>query len=341
MKSKKSFYIILFGIITTLIIIGFGYGYNQYSHLIKADVRSPHQVKEIKIEPGDSIFVIGDKLKNEDLITSNWRFYWELFKNGDWGLLQPGTYIISTDKTINDIIEIFKSGVSEEQKIVIKEGSSIEDIDNDLVETGLISEGDFIELDQPKLYSKKYQFISNNQDSLEGFLFPDTYYVSTDDFQPDQLIEKMLETFKGKVFSQFKDEKLPKKIRNFNELIILSSIVEKEASYFMDKRLVAGVFINRLEKGMLLQACSTVNYLLDDPKDILSLEDTSIESDYNTYKYSGLPPTPIANPSLNSIKASLNPSNTDFLYFLSDSEGKIYYARNSAEHQLNKDKYLR
>jgi UPF0755 protein len=339
--DKRAVYILLTGLIVTLLIVAFGFGYNQFKNQIKADVETGYQVKELKINQGQSVFEIADKLNQADLINSNLYFYWKLFISGSWGSLQSGEYLIDSDSNYEEIIEILTKGSSDQKKVVIKEGWRIEDIDSYLASLGLIERKEFIKADEPENYSNQYSFIDTNSKTLEGYLFPDTYYVLTaNDFDPNQLINKMLENFNRRVYLNYQNEELPNQIKTFHQLVTLASLVEKEADSYKDRRLVAGIFIKRLKKDMLLQACSSVNYLFSEPKQILSLDDIAINSEYNTYKQKGLPPTPIASPSLNSIKASLNPKASNYFYFLSDKDGKIYYAGTAKEHEQNKERYL-
>ena len=124
------------------------------------------------------------------------------------------------------------------------------------------------------------------------------------------------------------------------ELLKLASIIEKEAKNNSQKKIIAGIFYNRLKIDMPLQSCATIQYILPERKEILSEEDTKNDSPYNTYLYAGLPPTPISNPGADSIDAVFDPENTDYLYFLHDSAGEIHYAVTYEEHQKNIEKYL-
>ncbi len=339
--NRKSIYIILGGIVIALLIIAFGYGYSSYQASVSADVANSYQVKQVKIDSGESVFSIASKLESSEIIDSKLLFYWKLFVTGSWSKLKPGDYLIANSKDIDQIIEILARGSSDQVKLVIKEGMTIEQIDSLLFDEGLIEkQGEFSNLDNPKLYSSDYQFVSKKIKSLEGYLYPDTYYVLNDSFEPSQLMVKMLDNFDLKVYQKYGQVRLPDQIDNFYQLIKLASIVEKEANTYQDRRVVSGIFIKRLERNMLLQACSTVNYLLDEPKTILELEDISLDSKYNSYLYKGLPPTPISNPSLSSVEATLDYQQTDYLYFLSDENGKIYYSQTNKEHNLKKDRYL-
>jgi UPF0755 protein len=188
-------------------------------------------------------------------------------------------------------------------------------------------------------YRKKYKFIPAKAKNLEGYLFPDTYYVLRD-FKASQLVEKMLAVFDKKIYQIYGDLDLPKQLDDFDQTVIFASIIEKEANDYEDKRIVVDIFLKRLGNNIPFQACSTVNYLLDEPKPVLSRTDISIDSKYNTYLYKGLPPGPICSPGEDSIRSIYSRKDTDFWFFLSDKDGNIYFSKDNQEHERKKDKYL-
>lgn len=173
-------------------------------------------------------------------------------------------------------------------------------------------------------------------ENLEGTLFPETYFFIIDD-TPNTVIEKLTTTFEEKIDEHFKSKQ---KEKTFRDVLILASIVEKEVRGETDKKIVAGIFQNRLKIGMALQADSTLVYVTG--RDSLSLTTADLKSEnlYNTYKYKGLPPTPIGNPGIESIEAVLNPTPNDYLYFLTDKSGDVYYAKTFEDHKKNRVNYL-
>lgn len=170
-----------------------------------------------------------------------------------------------------------------------------------------------------------------------GYLFPDTYYVSTETTL-SQLIETMRENFDHKT--------APLNIEanthdlTAHEVIILASIVEREADTMQSKRTVAGILLKRLDADMPLQVDAAFEYLLGKTSAELTVEDLALDSPYNTYVYRGLPPTPIANPGVDSIQAVLDPNETPYLYYLTGADGHFYYAETFEEHVGNKRRYL-
>jgi UPF0755 protein len=171
--------------------------------------------------------------------------------------------------------------------------------------------------------------------SLEGYLFPDTYNVWKDQL-PDGLIRKQLRTFAGKVIIPYEDERKASGM-TWHEVLTLASIVEAEVDTPEDRAHVASVFLNRLRDGMRLQSDATIDYVVGEGRSRATAEDLQLDSPYNSYRRDGLPPGPINNPGLDAITAVLNPAAADDLFFLTDEEGKVYYAQTLEEHQRNRE----
>jgi UPF0755 protein len=170
---------------------------------------------------------------------------------------------------------------------------------------------------------------------MEGYLFPDTYRVYKDQL-PDALLRKQLEEFALQT-SGFEGVAASQK-RTLPDVVILASIVEKEAATDADRSIVAGIFMHRLDEGMRLQSDATLNYVLQTGRSQLTYDEIENTSPYNTYRYEGLPPGPISNPGKASLDAALHPAQTDYLFFLSDAQGKTYFARTLEEHAQNRIK---
>ncbi len=175
--------------------------------------------------------------------------------------------------------------------------------------------------------------------SYEGFIFPDTYRVYKD-AKPKDILQKVFENLENKITPEMRAE-IKKQDKSFFEILTMASIVEKEAPDAGSMAKVADIFWRRLNMKWALQSCATVNYITGKTTPAVSLEDTQIDSPYNTYKYRGLPPGPIANPSLTAIKAVIYPEKNDYWYFLSDNEGNIYYSKTLEQHNIYKARYLK
>ena len=179
------------------------------------------------------------------------------------------------------------------------------------------------------------KFISlAQQKNKEGYLFPNTYFLLPQ-MSESEVIDIMNEEF-NKFWTKERQERLQQINKPLRDIIILASIVEKEAVADSERPIIAGVFLNRLSKGMRLESCSTVLYAMGINKERLSFEDLKFDSPYNTYKYKGLPPGPICNPGAKAIDAVLYPQVTDSLYFVSKGNGTHYFSSTFEQHVKNK-----
>lgn len=172
--------------------------------------------------------------------------------------------------------------------------------------------------------------------SLEGYLYPDTYRVWKDEL-PNALFDKQLSEFNQK-FGDATVGPQSAPLKTLDDVVILASIVEAEVTANTDRAIVAGIFLNRLRIGMALQTDASLSYLHGSNRAQATAEDLASESLYNTYKYRGLPPGPVGNPGEASMNAVLHPKKTDYLYFLTDKNGKVYYAKTLEEHAANRAK---
>jgi UPF0755 protein len=164
--------------------------------------------------------------------------------------------------------------------------------------------------------------------SVEGFLFPDTYVVAKG-LSAEQIVSIMIDRFFEELrnldFEGYSDEKL-------GQVVIIASLVEREAKIDSERPLIAAVFYNRLAKGKRLESCATVQYILGKTKERLLFSDLQVDSPYNTYLHSGLPPGPISNPGAKSIQAALFPADVDYLFFVSKRDGSHYFSTTYREH---------
>lgn len=173
--------------------------------------------------------------------------------------------------------------------------------------------------------------------SSEGYLFPDTYFFFPNVSHPE-VVKVMKDNFSKKV--ETITLKIASSSKSFKEIITMASIIEDEAITTEDRRIVSGILWKRLKLKMPLQVDATFKYINGKGTFDLTQDDLALDSPYNTYKYAGLPPTPINNPGLDSIRAAIEPTQTKYLYFISDKKGKIYYAEDFEGHQRNRELYL-
>jgi UPF0755 protein len=186
----------------------------------------------------------------------------------------------------------------------------------------------------PKFNKEEFLSIAAGK---EGRLFPDTYFFPPD-IKAAQVVKALEDNFENRITT------IASEIESFgrplNEVLIMASLLEEEARTAESRRRIAGILWRRLEIGMPLQVDAVFNYIMGKNTYQLTLDDLAIDSPYNTYRYKGLPPGPITNPGLDSIRAAIHPIPSDYLYYLSDREGNMHYAVTHEEHVRNKAKYL-
>ncbi|MDF2927865.1 endolytic transglycosylase MltG [Anaerospora sp.] len=286
----------------------------------------------IIIKQGMSANEIAALLRQQGLIknTTLFRMYvhWSGFSNS----LQAGEYTFTPDMNMPKMITMLAKGEVSYSQITIPEGLTIEQI------AALLESKQIANAAKFKAAAKDYQpFAYIDADTRvgykpEGFLFPDTYRVPRG-IKEEELLQFMVSEFDRNFTPQMR-EKAKKQGLTIREVMILASLVEKEARIEKDRPVIAGVFLNRIRQAMPLQSCATIQYLLGYPKAELTIKDTEIPSPYNTYLNMGLPPGPIANAGTASIMAVLEPALTDYLYFVADNEGVHHFSKTYDEHLI-------
>ncbi len=278
------------------------------------------KVVDVFIPKGSSPHKIAQILKDSDVISSTKLFLF-LVKIKDYSTkLQAGLYEFNKKDSSFTILNKLKNGDSKNIKVIIPEGFNIKQIANVLSENGICNENKFIEL--------------ATSQNLEGYLFPNTYMLLPQ--MDEQEVIKIMNDEFNKFWTEENEERLKQINKSKKDVIILASIVEKEAVDDKERPIIAGIFINRLSKGIRLESCATVLYAMGINKERLSLEDLKFESPYNTYRNKGLPPGPICNPGAKSIDAVLNPIITENLYFVSKGNGTHYFSSTFEQHIKNK-----
>jgi len=324
---------ISFTLLITVFIIAVFSGCNVSKLTEAVDLNNENEVL-FTVPKGASTKRITTLLKENELIKSEFGFK-ELSKElGADGKMKAGDYMISQSMTSEEIILKLQSGkvYVETLKVTIPEGYELDQIISRLVEAGLGDEELFKEAIGMEFDYKFLEGIEVSPTYLEGFLFPATYDIKKGTSEK-QVINLLLSTFN----SIFKDEyylRAYKLDMSVNEIITLASIIEREAKLDVERQTISSVFHNRLIKGRALQSCATIQYALGERKERLFNKDLEIESPYNTYKYEGLPPGPIASPGEKSIYASLYPEDTDYLYFrtTSKNDGSHHFSKTFDEH---------
>lgn len=284
----------------------------------------------VKISEGMSTSEIADILEAKEVIASSLKFRIVSRLRSYDGQMKPGTYVFYTGMNDEDVFAKLLSGEKYLIRFTIPEGFGVKEIAERLYSLDLIDKEDFLKAAEdfaPYGYMRKHK---NVRYAAEGFLFPETYSIESD--TPIEDILKMMSGEFDKRLTPAMREKAQELGLSLYDLTTLASLVEREVRYPEDRAIVAQVFLKRLKMNMPLQTDASLQYLLDEPKEDLTIEDTEIDSPYNTYKNIGLPPGPIANPGMDSIEAVLNPANTDYLYFVADRQGHNHYSNTYDEH---------
>ena len=291
----------------------------------------PYKEDLFTIEEGETLKTISQSLKEEGFIKSSNLFYISLYLSNNPKAIKAGVYQLNSEMGNQKIINQIIKGETATEKITIVEGWTISEIASYLEDKGLFEKEAFISLANSNEFTNEFEFLKYKPKNinLEGYLFPDTYYVEKND-TPEIIIRKMLSNFENKVWNGINDKE------NFYNILILASILEKEVTTFYDKQLVTDILLKRLEIGMALQLDATVIYANN-----LEVFDLEIDSPYNTYKYPGLPIGPISNPGTESIEAALNPIKNNYWYYLSTKDGTTIFSKTFEEHKMNKNIYLR
>jgi UPF0755 protein len=302
-----------------------------------------NSIKTISIENGDNALVVGEKLSKAGIISGKYYFAWYLWLNNKLHSIVAGVYEFPKGMPIPEAALIVTGGetVPMRVKVTFPEGWTMKKYAERLNASGL-SGDDFLKIaEKPdKILKGQYEFLDNvpADATLEGFLFPDTYYFSNQ-ATGEEIVKKMLDTFSLKVFNIIYED-VKSQNKSFYDVMIMGSIVEGEVRNASDRKTVSGLFWNRIASGMLLQSDATLEYALGTNKFQHSISETKIDSPYNSYQNKGLPPGPVSNPGLASIQAALHPNQTDYVYFLSDPKtGKTVFAKTYEQHLANKAQY--
>lgn len=277
------------------------------------------------IKKGEGVKKISTNLKRQNLIKSALFFQAYLFVKGKLSIIKAGKYELSPAMNIPEIAAILSSGQVLKEKITIIEGWNLYDIGNYLEKKKIVKSENFVK------YAK--------EKNLEGYLFPDTYEISSED-GIKEITAKMKTNFENKLTSKLRKEIADQK-KTIPEIITMASLIEKEVRTMKHKKIVSGILWKRLKYNMPLQVDATINYITGKKTTKISKNETKIDSPYNTYKYLGLPPGPICNPGLESIIAAIYPEKTQYWYYLSAPDGTTYFSKTLKEHNINKAKYLK
>lgn len=325
-KNKPTLRVIIKGVISMVIILATIFtGLYWYTANLNKPAQDFPVGKPITIERGMNVRDIAEVLEQDGVVKSATLLYYSLVFFYEPTDIKASTYLFNESLTTFAVAERLTKG----------------DFDTDLIRfthfegervTQLASRASTVLKNFDSL-----NFIEKATD-LEGKLFPDTYFIPVD-YTDEELLTLMLDTFTEKT-ADLKVE-IENHPLSLEDILVLASIIEREANSVESKRLVSSVLQNRLAIDMPLQADASIEYVLNKTLVELTPEDLRIDSPYNTYLNLGLPPTPIGNPGLDAIMAVLEPAESEYYYYITDEEGEFHYSKTYSEHLVNIERYLR
>ncbi len=306
------------------------------------------------IERGQNLFQISGNLEKQ-VIKDRFSFNLYVFLKGGAGRLQAGEYAFNPSMSIARIADKIISGDVAKETILIPEGWNLKDIAWYLENKGMFQAEELFELvgfplidyshnsdlSELKDFSSDHDFLTDKPKNigLEGYLFPDTYEIKRNS-SLEEIVRKILDNFGKKLSGELREE-IKRQEKTIFEIITIASLIEKEVKTPEEKKIVSGILWKRLKNKIPLQVDATINYITGKKTTKVLIQETKIDSPYNTYKYGGLPLGPICNPGIESIISALYPESSEYSYYLSTSEGETLFSKTLEEHNLKKAQYLK
>lgn len=363
-SKNVSSYLTLFIVLALLLVIIIGAVYAFFyirGGLQPVDEDSTETI-EISIDQGHSAGDIGDLLEDQGIVKNGTMFelYLRLNSISDY---QAGTYEMSPAMDFEQIARTLETGTIYQEvlhRVTIPEGYTVEEMSVQLESNLPVAADDFMALmnddafieeligEYPEMLTDEI-LAEDVKYPLEGYLYPATYDITSEEPDLRQLVRNMLDATYQNSYSlytsvpeysiEFEGESIE---LTFHQFLTFSSLIEEEATSLADRSRIASVFLNRLSinPSMPLQTDPTVLYALGEHQEVVLYEDLEVDDPYNTYLNTGLTPGPIASPGVESIQSVLNPSNTNYFYFLADSEGTNHFAETYEEHLANIEEYI-
>lgn len=338
---KKSRMIIV--IIAAVILIAAAAGFAVYSSGLGAAEPGNTDAITVEIPSGSGASAIIDILDDQGLVKNKTaaKIY---IRFAGYDSLQANNYIFNKDMTLKEILEAINTGdfnYLSKNAFTIIEGATVPQAAESIAENMPFTAADLLKKWSDKEYLRqlieKYWFLTDEilQEDilfpLEGYLYPETYFVTTDEPTEEEITEMLLD-MTDQVLTQRKD-KIADMDMTVHEFLSLASIVENESLFEKDRPIIAGVFLNRLAKDMPLQSDITVLYAMQEKRVDVTYKDLEIDSKYNTYMYAGLPIGPVCSPSAAAMDDLISYEKTDYLYFFATEDGEVIYSKTLAEHE--------
>ncbi len=292
---------------------------------------------EFVVPARTSALTIALRLEEQQIIRHRYLFLGYAYYKKANHRLKAGTYALGPAMTVPEIVETLTLGRVVRVGITVPEGFTFRQIADLIASKGFAERESVVAVADSNQFA--YDFLQEapaRENRLEGFLFPDTYLVDRGT-GAKQILDLMLRRFSQELTPQLRQRATELNL-TIPELVTVASLVEREAKLAKDRPLIAGVIYNRLARGMPLQVDATIQYALGQPKPRLTLDDLKIESPYNTYLHSGLPPGPIASSGTSALQAAANPAHHDYLFYVLNTDGSHIFSKTLAEHNRAKAK---
>ncbi|GAA0484139.1 endolytic transglycosylase MltG [Alkalibacterium sp. s-m-22] len=354
-QTVRKIVLSIVSILIILLIILVVSGYHYYTTSLEPLEAESNEDVPVEIPIGSSRTDIARILEENNIIRSAFVFNYHLRFTGEEGF-QAGYYLFSPSMSTDEIVTYLQEGgtpITEEStgRLTIPEGYTIEQVaivvENQTEYTieeffELVEDDAFLEASAeryPQLLEGALDLREETLYTLEGYLYPATYEVFADTTL-EELVTQMLGRM-NQVMEQYYAE-IEERETTVHEILTMASFIEREGITYEDRELISGVFYNRLEINMPLQTDVSVTYALGEHQERITYDDLEVDSPYNLYKHRGLGPGPVNNPDEESIRASMNPAETDYMFFLADlSTRKIYFSETYEQHLEYQNKYLR
>lgn len=319
--------------VAILFLLGVGSGFGYFGYLFYQPYQGPEV--EFTVNSGEGFATVNGRLSREKIVNSPRIFHRYAQFTKKMGKLKVGTYKIPSGATMEEVLEILTEGVPILDRFTVPEGKNLYQVADILESNKLVKAKDFIKVCKDPSIIK--ELLGFSAPSLEGYLFPETYLIPPN-ISAKEVARMMVKEFK----KQTKNLELKRPNMDAHEIVILASIVEKETGAAWERPTIAGVYLNRLKKRMRLQADPTTIYgIWENYNGNLKKKHLLEKTPYNTYKISGLPLGPIANPSLKAIEAVLKPKDHDYIYFVSKNDGTHVFTSTYKEHNKAVDYWQR
>ena len=305
-----------------------------YSLILLWPQGNPYDSVKVTIPKGASLKEVSTTLQDYNIIRNERSFLLAVKTLGYEKDMPAGRFKLVKASTNFDIIDQLVNGIQVNKRVTILEGWTIDVIAEELHDKIGIDQDEFKSACTNELLLWKWGI---SEKTVEGYLFPNTYLFSEEEDVQD-IIGRMINEYKQRITLEFRD-RMQELGMEEKEIITLASIIEGEAIYNKERAIISGVYHNRLNIGMRLQADPTIQYIINDSPRRLLNKDLKIKSPYNTYLNKGLPPGPINNPGIESIKAALYPAETDYIYFVARGDGYHTFSKTKEEHNIAKRKF--